>query len=271
LTILSPNSLQDSTVNQSNYGIQRNNALIKPSATFVLLSFLCTASLLNQAHAQSASRLQPLLNDTVAQFKIVYRHDETEMRRRYVEVSKVLAAWREADRTDENNRRLEGWLRGTIRSSMPGSHAELPPVPTFEDRPAPALPATRAPENSLLPESVVGKLPTPTTLRATGSNTPITPPQSEPDSQPVNVGGNKPIIRETPATPTETVPSNMTGTPVIEAPANDELPNADALPEMEEAPTDELPEVDELPEIEEVSGLIEALGDPFLDDAESAQ
>ena len=83
---------------------------------------------------------------------------------------------------------------------------------------------------------------------------------------------NKPVAGETTATPTETVPSNMTGAPIIEAPANDELPNADPLPEMEEAPTtDELPEVDELPEIEEDPGLIEALGDPFLDDAESAQ
>ena len=35
--------------------------------------------------------------------------------------------------------------------------------------------------------------------------------------------------------------------------------------------TDELPEVDELPEIEEDPALIEALGDPFLDDAESAE
>ena len=131
------------------------------------------------ASAQSASRLQPLLNDTVAQFKIVYRHDETEMRRRYMEVSKVLAAWRGADRTEENNRRLEDWLRGTIRSSMPGSHAELPSMPTFENRPAPALPTTRAPEHSLLPGSAVGELPTPTTLRAPASNAPITPPQAE--------------------------------------------------------------------------------------------
>jgi hypothetical protein len=226
----------------------------------------------DRASAQPAARLQPLLNDTVAHFKIVYRHDETEMRRRYMEVSKVLAAWREADRSEENNRRLEDWLRGTIRSSMPGSQAELPSIPTFESLPVPALPATRAPEHSLLPGSAVGELPTPTTLRAAASNAPITPPQAEPNSQPVNVGENKPIIGETTATPTEAVRSNMTGTPVIEAPVNDELPNAEPLPEMDEAPTnDELPEVDELPEIEEDAELIEALGDPFLDDAESAQ
>ena len=64
----------------------------------------------------------------------------------------------------------------------------------------------------------------------------------------------------------------MTATPVIEVPANDELPNADPLPEMEEAPkTDELPEVDPLPEIEDDPAMIEVLGDPFLDDAESAK
>ena len=146
----------------------------------------------DRASAQSASRLQPLLNDTVAHFKIVYRHDETEMRRRYMEVSKVLAAWREADRTEENNLRLEDWLRGTIRSSMPGSHAELPSMPTFENLPAPTLPATRAPEHSLLPASAVGELPTPTTLRTPASNVPITPPQADANIQPADVEANKP-------------------------------------------------------------------------------
>ncbi len=193
------------------------------------------------------------------------------MRRRYMEVSKALAAWREADRTEENNRRLEDWLRGTIRSSMPGSHAQLPPMPTFENLPAPTLPATRAPEHSLLPASAVGELPTPNTLRAPASNVPITPPPAEANSQPADVEANKPSLGDTTPAATKAGPSNLTGTPVIEAPTNDELPNADPLPEMEEVPTDELPEVDELPEIEEDPGLIEALGDPFLDDADSAQ
>jgi hypothetical protein len=112
------------------------------------------------ASAQSTSRLQTLLNDTVAQLQLAYRHNVPEQRRRYDQLALVVNAWREAPRSDANNRLLEDWLRGAIRSSMPGSQQFLPTAPNFEvpivpvdleDDPtesiAPAI--TRSPEESV--------------------------------------------------------------------------------------------------------------------------
>jgi hypothetical protein len=78
------------------------------------------------------------LNDTVAQLQLAYRHNVPERRRRYDQLAQVVAAWREAPRSDANNRLLEDWLRGAIRSSMPGSQQLLPSVPDFE---RPSIPA----------------------------------------------------------------------------------------------------------------------------------
>jgi hypothetical protein len=225
---------------------------------------------LNQAHAQSASRLQPLLNDTVAQFKLVYRQDVDELRRRYEDVSKAVAAWREADRTDENNRRLEAWLRSAIRSSMPGSHESLPPLPTFENLPAPTPPATRAPERSLFPASPAGELPTTPTLRAPIVNPTENRPQSDDHIPSANIEANKPVADKTVTNVDEPAADQESAGPTIEPPASNNLPDADDLPEIEAAPPiDELPVTDELPEIEDDPAMIEALGDPFVDDPES--
>jgi hypothetical protein len=96
----------------------------------VLCAFAALES--GSAVAQSPERLQLLLNDTVAQLRLSYRHNVPEQRRRYDELAQVVSAWREAPRTDANNRLLEAWLRGAIRSSMPGSQDSLPPMPLFE-------------------------------------------------------------------------------------------------------------------------------------------
>jgi hypothetical protein len=118
------------------------------------------------ASGQSAAQLQVLVNDTVAQFQLAYRHNVAEQRRRYDEVAQVLAAWRQAPRNESNNQLLEDWLRGAIRNSMPGSQAPLPQLPQFDqqqehqeinggDPPA----ATTLPTSSPLTESGVDSVP----------------------------------------------------------------------------------------------------------------
>jgi hypothetical protein len=207
------------------------------------------------------------LNDTVAQLKLVYRNDANELHRRYEEVSKTLASWRAADRSEENNRRLEVWLRAAIRSSMPGSREPLPPLPEFETLPEAApLVLTPAPERSLIPETTAAEPPTATTP------TPITTPEvtqalSTPSAPAESVDANKPptdgptlVGNETPVHETEQAEGG-------ETPASDQQPQMDDLPIIEDAPeVGELPDADELPEIEEDAATIEALGDPFIDD-----
>jgi hypothetical protein len=61
------------------------------------------------------------LNDTVAQLQLAYRHNLPERQRRYDELAEVVATWREAPRSDANNRLLVDWLRGAIRSSIHNS------------------------------------------------------------------------------------------------------------------------------------------------------
>jgi hypothetical protein len=234
-----------------------------------ILAFSLAAPFAEQVNAQSTAQLQTLLNDTVAQFKLVYRHDASELQLRYDEVSKAVVAWREADRTDENNRRLEAWLRAAIRQSMPGSHAALPLQPAFENRPAPLPVAAPEPERSLIPADPAGELPAPPTLRAPTTNAQPTTLMPEANTPPADIEVAKPIAADT--TPADSEPVPAAGSHLIEAPANDAMLEADPLPDVQEVPkNDELPDVEPLPEIEEDPMLIEALGDPFLDDAESA-
>jgi hypothetical protein len=79
----------------------------------------------------SAARLQPLVNDAVAQLKISYRHDRVEREKRYEEIGRAAAAWNKSKRDAADNERLAEWLRGAMRVSMPGSHEPLPPLPEF--------------------------------------------------------------------------------------------------------------------------------------------
>jgi hypothetical protein len=108
------------------------HAIVKRlSAGIVVVVCALTFVFANCAAAQTPARLQTLLNDTVAQLQLAYRHNVPEQRRRYDELAQVVAAWREAPRNDANNRLLEDWLRAVIRSSMPGSQESLPPAPQF--------------------------------------------------------------------------------------------------------------------------------------------
>jgi hypothetical protein len=84
----------------------------------------------------STSRLQSLVNDTAAQLQLVYRHNRAEHQRRREQLVEAIAAWRTAERSSANNERLADWLRDAIRSSMPGSREQLPPLPEFSQSPA---------------------------------------------------------------------------------------------------------------------------------------
>jgi hypothetical protein len=98
----------------------------------------------SSAFAQTPTKLQSLVNETAAQFKMAYRHNTEEHRARYEQLSQALAAWKKAPRTEENDRLLADWLRGAIRSSMPGSHEPLAPLPKFK-RPSEETAATQTP------------------------------------------------------------------------------------------------------------------------------
>ena len=83
------------------------------------------------AAAGAADKLQVLVNDTAAQFKLAYRQHPEERARRQEQLAAAVAAWRAAPRSEANNQRLAAWLRSAILSSMPGSHEPLPAVPSF--------------------------------------------------------------------------------------------------------------------------------------------
>jgi hypothetical protein len=108
-------------------------------------------ALATPAAAQTPARLQLLVNDTVAQLQLAYRHDATEKRRRYERLSTTVDAWRDAERSDANNRLLEDWLRRAIRSSMPGSQEPLPPMPHFEQPPVETPPEVNPPQSVATP------------------------------------------------------------------------------------------------------------------------
>jgi hypothetical protein len=83
------------------------------------------------AVAQTPIKLQSLVNETAAQFKIAYRQNAPQHRARYEQLSRALAAWKKAPRSEENDRLLAEWLRAAMRRSMPGSREALPPLPEF--------------------------------------------------------------------------------------------------------------------------------------------
>jgi hypothetical protein len=93
----------------------------------------------------SISRLQLLVNATATQFKVAYRHHAAEQRQRREQLAAAIAAWRAAARSEVNNDRLAGWLRGAIRASMPGAREPLPPLPEFDRQPVVAAAPPRAP------------------------------------------------------------------------------------------------------------------------------
>jgi hypothetical protein len=100
------------------------------------------------AIAQSPSRLQSLVNDTAAQLQIAYRHNAPERRARYEQLSRAVAAWKAAPRSEENDRMLTDWLRTAIRRSMPGSREPLPPSPAFKRPFAETTPTSSAADKS---------------------------------------------------------------------------------------------------------------------------
>jgi hypothetical protein len=257
-------------VNRSSFSVQpvqQFKALVNPITLFVLLSCLNAASLSNQARAQSSARLQPLLNDTVAQLKLVYHSDAGELHRRYEEVSKAVELWRTADRNEENNRRLETWLRAAIRRSMPGSHEPLPRAPEFASLPEPA-PVVIAPAPEHAPVAAAPAAASPAPTNPTPIGTPVvTPPQTTPSAPPDRVEASKPVADGPTMNGNETeLPATQPFESEEEA-ADDALPEMGDLPDIEETPDlGELPDAGELPELEEDPAMIEALGDPFVDD-----
>jgi hypothetical protein len=90
------------------------------------------------AEAHSTTQLQPLVNDTVAQLEIAYRHDRAELERRYNTVGQAVSAYKKSSRDAANHQRLAEWLRAVMRASMPGAHEALPPIPEFESAPVKA-------------------------------------------------------------------------------------------------------------------------------------
>lgn len=98
----------------------------------IVLASALVLLIVQSANAQSSANLQSLVNDTAVQFKLAYRHNATEHRRRHQQLVETITAWRAARRNDVNNRMLAGWLRGAIRNSMPGSRDPLPPMPKFQ-------------------------------------------------------------------------------------------------------------------------------------------
>ncbi|HEX3599658.1 MAG TPA: hypothetical protein VHU84_05910 [Lacipirellulaceae bacterium] len=106
------------------------------------------------AHAAAPpARLPALVAEASDQFQLAYRSQPAEGERRQEQLEAVVNAWRAAPRSEVNNQRLSNWLRAAIRSSMPGSHEELPAAPSFassgerEKRPMePTTKSVRAPE-----------------------------------------------------------------------------------------------------------------------------
>jgi hypothetical protein len=244
-----------------------------PRALVVLLFALSFDS----ASAQSAARLQPLLNDTVAQLKLVSRHDADELHRRYEQVSKALAAWRAADRTEENNRRLEAWLRTAIRSSMPGADQAMPTVPEFESSPAPLpLPATPPLTERTRPPAASAVDSPPKTMPSPTTSPNLAQPQPPEAAAVAEIEASKPITPQPASASTPTAENEAELTTASDNAMGDQLPgtelSGDQLPEIVDEPgTDELPEPDAPPEIEEDPALIEALGDPFVDDPSTTE
>jgi hypothetical protein len=98
------------------------------------LALALAAPIAPEVLAQSGAmprRLQALVDDASAQFKLAYRLQPGEGQARQEQLEAVEAAWRQAAQTEANNELLERWLRTAIRSSMPGSRTALPATPEF--------------------------------------------------------------------------------------------------------------------------------------------
>jgi hypothetical protein len=101
---------------------------------FVTAIFVAAMGLLPLTASAAAGpneKLQVLVNDTAAQFRLVYRQQPGERALRQEQLATAIAAWRAAPRSEANNERLATWLRAAILSSMPGSQEPLPAVPGF--------------------------------------------------------------------------------------------------------------------------------------------
>jgi hypothetical protein len=165
-------------------------------------------ALATPAAAQPSARLQLLVNDTVAQLQLAYRHNATEQRRRYDQLSTTVDAWRDAKRSDANNRLLEDWLRRAIRSSMPGSQAPLPPTPRFERPPVEAPPEVNPPQPVATPirREVPENVGQPPNWPAATANTNVAPlATDESDKQLPTVG-------------TQDIEDNAVGDPFLDDP-----------------------------------------------------
>lgn len=155
----------------------------------------------------SPTRLQPLLNDAVAQLEISYRYDWTELERRYQIVSQAVVAWNKSSRDAVNNQRLADWLRAVMQSSMPGSQQALPPIPEFETEPVETepLPTPSVDRPQAAPESPTesagaehadtrADAPTGASLEEPAATTTPTPaePMETPSAQTMDV--RKPVV-----------------------------------------------------------------------------
>jgi len=102
---------------------------------FGISLFGAAAALLSGVHgaqvAPLAERATVLIKAAEEQFQLAYRMNPSEARYRQEQLDAAVAAWRSTRRDGTNNELLTTWLRAAIRSSMPGSHEALPPVPTF--------------------------------------------------------------------------------------------------------------------------------------------
>jgi hypothetical protein len=131
-----------------------NNSILCANARTAARFIFAAAALMllvlpNSAVAQTSTKLQSLVNETAAQFKMAFRHDTQEHRARYEQLSRALAEWKRAPRGEEKDRLLADWLRAAIGRSMPGSREPLPPLPDFK-RPTQELAPAHTPTTDKL-------------------------------------------------------------------------------------------------------------------------
>jgi hypothetical protein len=129
--------------------------LVRFAAWLVAANLVAIGTHAPTAGAQSAvspSRLQPLVNDAVAQLQLSYRFDAAERQQRYELIGRAVAAWNQSKRSAADNELLADWLRRAMRASMPGSREPLPSLPEFDrpiaaEAPIQAAPSPAAEEN----------------------------------------------------------------------------------------------------------------------------
>jgi hypothetical protein len=119
---------------------------------FIAIALCSLAGSTALAQASTPARLQPLVNDAVAQLKISYRHDSVEREARYEAIGQAVSAWNKSNRDQADNDRLAEWLRAAMRASMPGSHEAMPALPKFG--PIPSETATKKAPNATTPQTL---------------------------------------------------------------------------------------------------------------------